>query len=157
MPAMSGLAWIIDLEVLAARPTSPATCSGSRVMPGALALMYSLKPSQRCLPVCEVWSWQIRPILPLPPTSSIMCLAASAAAALLSVWTVDSGMSESTPESKATTGMFAALIFPSRSAAAPESRAAKPMAAGLESRAVWSWLSCSVTACSFSGPTNSTL
>ena len=43
--------------------------------------------------------------LAVPPTASAMCLAASAAAARLSVAAVVSGMSLSTPESNAITGM----------------------------------------------------
>ena len=121
-------------------------------------MKYSLKPSQRCLPVVEVESWQTMPTEPfLSLSSSIMCLAASAAAALLSVWTVVTGMSDSTPESKATTGMPLPLISFRRSAAALESRAAKPMAAGPESRADFSWSVCSVTLVSSCGPTKFTL
>ena len=87
MPTMSSFAWMMALEVSAALVTSPAICSSrSFRSAGALALKYSLKPSQRCLPVVEVESWQTMPTEPfLSLSSSIMCLAASAAAALLSV------------------------------------------------------------------------
>ena len=59
-----------------------------------------------------------------------MCLAASAAAALLSVDAVVTGTSLSTPESNAITGMFCALAWSISGAAALESSAAKPIAAG---------------------------
>ena len=159
MPTMSELAWMMDSEVSAALVTSPAICSSrSFRSAGALALKYSLKPSQRCLPVVEVESWQTMPTEPfLPFRSSIMCLAASSAAFLLFVWTVVTGMVDSTPESKATTGMPLSWISVSRSAAAFESRAAKPMAAGPESRADFSWSVCSVTLVSSCGPTKFTL
>ena len=52
-----------------------------------------------------VWSWTITATLPSLPISSARCLAASAAAALLSVAAVVSGTSLSTPESNAITGM----------------------------------------------------
>ena len=61
------------------------------------------------MPVWLVWSWTTSATLPLPPISSDMCLAASAAAALLSVAAVVSGTSLSTPESNAITGMFCAF------------------------------------------------
>ena len=87
MPTMSSLAWMMALEVSAALVTSPAICSSrSFRSAGALALKYSLKPSQRCLPVVEVESWQTMPTEPdLPLSSSIMCCAASSAALVLFV------------------------------------------------------------------------
>ena len=84
----------------------PPYCTGSTSMSGALAFIHSMKPSRRSMPVWLVWSWTTIATLPLPPISSAMCLAASAAAALLSVAAVVSGTSLSTPESNAMTGMF---------------------------------------------------
>jgi hypothetical protein len=65
-----------------------------------------------------------------------MCFAASAAAALLSVAAVVAGIGLSTPESNATTGMFWLLACCSSGAAARESRAAKPSAAGWRASAL---------------------
>ena len=80
-----------------------------------------------------------------------MCLAASAAAARLSVAAVVSGMSLSTPESKAMTGMPASFACCSSGPAAWLSSAAKPTASGLLSRAVCSIWICWSTSASVSG------
>ena len=87
MPTMSELAWMMDSEVSAALVTSPAICSSEELqVGGGVGLEDSLKPSQRCLPVVEVESWQTMPTEPdLPLSSSIMCCAASSAALVLFV------------------------------------------------------------------------
>src|SRR6478735_1190962 len=153
MPAMSGLAAMIDLVMSADLAWSPPPYWGSStVMPGALAFIQSMKPSRRSLPDPLVWSCTTRATVPLPPSRSDMCLAASAAAALLSVEAVVTGMSLSTPESNAITGMLAALACSSSGAAAWESSAAKPSAAGFLARA---WVSSSIwisTSASVGGP-----
>lgn len=74
-------------------------------IPGAFASRYSTKPSRRATPVAPVWDCAITATLPSPSSWVIMRAAASAAAASLSVETVVSGMSESTPESNAMTGI----------------------------------------------------
>ena len=61
---------------------------------------------------------------PSSPTSSTIFSAASSAAAALSVATVESGMSDSTPESKAMTGMSPLCACSRRGREASESRAA---------------------------------
>ena len=71
---------------------------------------------------------------------------------MLSVATVVTGMSLSTPESKPTTGMLAALACSRSGVAALLSRAAKQMAAGFLSRAVCSMVSCLSTSDSDAGP-----
>ena len=83
------------------------------------------------MPVRLVWSWTTSATLPSPPISSAILSAASAAAATLSVVAVVSGMSLSTPESKAMTGMPASCACCSSGIAAWLSSAAKPMASGL--------------------------
>ena len=135
---------------------SPAAyCVSTISMSGAFSSMYCVNPSTRCCPVCDVWSCATMAILPLP-TSSAMCLAASADAARLSVDTVVTGTSESTPESKAMTGIprdSASVII---GIDASESRAAKPSASGFLSSAVCSMVSCFSTSVSVSGPSNVT-
>ena len=83
--------------------------------------------------------------MPALPTSLHICFAASAAAFLLSVDAVVSGMSESTPESNAMTGMLAVLIWVRVLAAALLSRAAKPMASGFLASALRSMFICDST------------
>ena len=63
------------------------------------------KPSRRSMPVRLVWSWTSTATWPSPPISSAILSAARAAAAMLSVAAVATGMSLSTPESKPTIGM----------------------------------------------------
>ena len=92
------------------------------------------------------------PTLPLPPSSSDMCLAASAAAALLSVAAVVTGTSLSTPESNAMTGIFCALAWSISGALALESSAAKPIAAGFFWIALVSIVTCCSMSCSVGGP-----
>ena len=104
------------------------------------------------MPVREVWSWTMTATLPASPMSSAILSAASPAAARLSVVTVVTGMSLSTPESKPTTGMPAALAFSSSGVAALLSRAAKQIAAGFLSSAVCSMVSCLSTSDSDAGP-----
>jgi len=81
---------------------------------------------------------------------------ASPAALLLSVATVVTGMSLSTPESKPTTGIFFALNCSSSGTAALLSSAAKQTAAGFLSSSAWSISSCLSTCDSFSGPSKLT-
>ena len=78
--------------------------------------------------------------------------AASPAAAMLSVDTVVTGMSLSTPLSKPTTGILASFAFWSSGPAALLSRAAKQIAAGFLSSAVCSIVSCLSTSDSEAGP-----
>jgi hypothetical protein len=82
--------------------------------------------------------------------------AASAAAARLSVDAVVSGMSLSTPESKAMTGMLAALALRSSGIAALLSKAATPMACGFFASAAASMSICLSTMASLSGPSKVT-
>src|ERR671934_935091 len=91
---------------------------------------------------------------PEPPMRLTILSAAAAAAAMLSVAAVVTGMSLSTPESKPTTGIFASLNFCSSGIAALLSRAAKPSAEGFLLYAVCSISSCLSTCDSFSGPSN---
>ena len=81
-----------------------------------------------------------------------MWSAAAPAAAMLSVAAVATGMSESTPESKPTTGILAACAFWSSGMAALESSAAKQMAAGFLASSACSISICLSTWDSFSGP-----
>ena len=81
-----------------------------------------------------------------------MCLAASAAAARLSVAAVVSGMSLSTPESNAITGIPSPSACSSSGAAAWLSRAAKPMASGFLASTLVSMVICSSTSVSAAGP-----
>ena len=115
-----------------------------------------MNPSRRSVPDLLVWSCTTIATLPLPPTSSAMCLAASAAAALLSVATVVTGTSLSTPESNAITGMFCDLACCSSGSAALLSSAAKPRACGDLAMSLVSMLICSSTSASVGGPTNVT-
>src|SRR3954453_11074665 len=132
----------------------PPYWTGSTLMPGALAFIHSRKPSRRSMPVLEVWSWTTMPTLPLPPSRSDMCLAASAAAALLSVAAVVTGTSLSTPESNAMTGIFCALAWSISGALALESSAAKPIAAGFFWIALVSIVTCCSMSCSVGGPSH---
>ena len=88
---------------------SPLYWMSTISMSGSFFSMYSTNPSRRCTPVTLVWSWTTRAILPVWSIRSAMCLAASAAAARLSVVVVVSGTSLSTPESNAMTGILSAL------------------------------------------------
>ena len=90
--------------------------------------------------------------LPLSPINLAIWSAASPAAAMLSVETVVTGMSLSTPLSKPTTGMLAAFAFSSSGPAALLSSAAKQIAAGFLSIAVCSIVSCLSTSDSDAGP-----
>ena len=100
-------------------------------MSGALSPSQLRKPCSRSCPVTEVWELHTMATLPLPPSSSDRCSAACAAAALLSVATVVTGMSEpGTPESKAITGMEASANCCRTVAWAWESSEAKTSAAG---------------------------
>src|SRR5690606_27446588 len=99
-----------------------------------------------------VWSCTTRATFPVPPIASAMCLAASAAAALLLVAAVVSGMSLSTPESKAITGMFWARACCSSGAAARESSAAKPRTSGWRPSAFCSMVTWASTSDSLAGP-----
>ena len=81
-----------------------------------------------------------------------MCLAASAAAALLSVAAVVTGTSLSTPESNAMTGIFCALAWSISGALALESSAANPIAAGFFWIALVSIVTCCSMSCSVGGP-----
>src|SRR5664279_111757 len=92
--------------------------------------MPAMKPSRRSVPLLEVWSWTTMATLPALLMSLHICLAPSAAAALLSVAAVVTGMSESTPESNAMSGIFWDWIWASGAAAALLSRAAKAIASG---------------------------
>ena len=106
MPLRSGCAARIALARSADFAWSPPPYWMSTIsMSGSFSSMYSTKPSRRCCPVSEVWSCTTSATLPVWSIASAMCLAASAAAALLSVAAVVSGMSLSTPESNAMTGM----------------------------------------------------
>ncbi len=71
---------------------------------------------------------------------------------MLSVAAVVTGMSLSTPESKPITGILAALAFSSSGMKALESTAARQMAAGFLSSAVWNISTCLSTMASVSGP-----
>ena len=82
------------------------------------------------MPVRLVESCTMTPTLPDPPMASAILSAASAAAATLSVAAVVIGMSPSTPESKAMTGMPSAWSFSSVGSAAWLSSAAKQTASG---------------------------
>lgn len=95
--------------------------------------------------------------LALPPSASASFLASSAAAALLSVATVVSGMSLSTPESKAMTGMSLDCACWSSGMTALLSRAAMATASGCLSKAPWSWVTCCSTSVSLSGPSKVTV
>jgi len=66
------------------------------------------------MPVRLVWSWMMAATSPELPMNLAMWSAAAPAAAMLSVAAVATGMSESTPESKPTTGILAACAFCSK-------------------------------------------
>ena len=68
------------------------------------------------------------------------------------MWQVVSGMSLSTPELKAMTGIFSACAFFSSGMAALESSAAKPIACGCLASAADSMSICLSTIASVSGP-----
>ena len=55
----------------------PPYWGSSSSMSGALAFIHSMNPSRRSMPDRLVWSCTTRATLPLPPTGSAMCLAAS--------------------------------------------------------------------------------
>src|SRR2546430_17390339 len=101
-----------------------------------------------------VWSCEACATSPLPPMSVAMLSAAAAAAAMLSVAAVVTGMSLSTPESKPMTGMFASFSFGSSGIAALLSSAAKQSALGFLLIAACSISICLSTCDSFSGPSN---
>ena len=91
---------------------SPAPYWGPMIsMSGYASVMRLTKPSLRSMPVRLVWSWMMTPTLPAPPMSSAILSAARAAAATLSVAAVVMGMSLSTPESNAMTGMPLSLAL----------------------------------------------
>ena len=104
------------------------------------------------MPVRLVWSCTMTPTSPEPPIASAILSAAVAAAATLSVLQVVSGMSLSTPESKAMTGMFSACAFFKSGMAALLSSAAKPIACGFFARSAESMSICLSTIASVSGP-----
>src|SRR5208337_241590 len=110
------------------------------------------KPSRRSIPVRLVWSCTMTATSPESPINSAILSAASPAAATLSVLQVVSGMSLSTPESKAMTGIFSACAFFSNGMAACESSAAKPIALGCLARSAESMSICLSTIASVSGP-----
>src|SRR3954449_1416172 len=152
-PLRSGFAVIIDLAMSADFTGSPAPYWTSTTwMFGCLAFIWLTKPSRRVMPVCEVWSWTMTPTLPESPIRPASLSASTPAAAMLSVATVVTGMSLSTPESKPTTGMFAVLAWFRRSPAALLSSAAKQTAAGFALSAVCSIVSCLSTSDSVAGP-----
>src|SRR6478609_5871010 len=152
-PFRSGFAVIIDFAMSADFTGSPAPYWTSTTwMFGCLAFIWLTKPSRRVMPVCEVWSWTMTPTLPVSPISPASLSASTPAAAMLSVATVVTGMSLSTPESKPMTGMLASLACCRREPAALLSRAAKQTAAGLVLRAVCSMVSCLSTSDSVAGP-----
>src|SRR5665647_3222642 len=94
------------------------------------------------------------PTTPLPPSNLDRCLAASPAAALLSVSAVVTGIGLSTPESNAMTGIFAAFACSMRGAAALLSSAANPMASGFFAITLVSIVICFSTSASVGGPSN---
>src|SRR5665647_3935195 len=157
MPLRSGLAWMIDLVMSADLAWSPPPYwASSRVTFGQFALMPAMKPSRRSMPLLEVWSWTTMATLPALPMSAHICLAASPAAAMLSVAAVVTGMLESTPESNAMSGIFMDWIWANGAAAALLSRAANAIASGFLAMALVSiviWFSTSV---SVAGPSNVT-
>ena len=141
-----------------ARSLSKYDSNGSNcvliLMFGYLFLIWSVKPLTRSMPVRLVWSWAMIATSPSPPINSAILSAARAAAAILSVAAVLTGISLSTPESKPMTGMLAALAFSSSGIKALESTAARQMAAGFLSSAVWNISTCLSTMASVSGPSN---
>src|SRR5207247_10854517 len=118
------------------------------------ALIWSVKPLTRSMPVRLVWSWAMIATSPDMPMSEAILSAAAAAALMLSVAAVASGMSLSTPESKPMTGMFWSFAFWSSGIAALLSSAAKQRACGFLLIAACSISICLSTWDSFSGPSN---
>src|SRR5512136_379073 len=106
------------------------------------------------MPVRLVWSCAMTATSPEPPISDAILSAINAAAAMLSVAAVETGISLSTPESKPIIGMLASLAVCSSGAKALESTAARQIAAGCLSRAVWNISTCLSTIASVSGPSN---
>ena len=152
-PFRSGLAVMIALARSADLTGSPAPYWMLTIlMFGYLAFISLTKPSRRVMPVWLVWSWTMTATLPALPIRAAIWSAATPAAAMLSVATVVTGMSLSTPESKPTTGMLASLAFCRYGTAALLSRAAKQIAAGCLSSAVCSMVSCLSTSDSEAGP-----
>ncbi|MCY1375695.1 hypothetical protein D9M69_631280 [compost metagenome] len=156
MPLSLGWACISVLAISADFSWSPPYCTSTTLILGYLALIWFRNPSRRPTPVVLVWSWAITATSPSPPIFSAILSAARAAAATLLVVAVVTGMSLSTPESNAITGMLAALALRSSGMAALLSSAAKPMAEGFLAMAAESMSICLSTCCSVSGPSNVT-
>src|SRR5207245_11224001 len=100
-------------------------CVATILMFGYFDLIWSVKPLTRSMPVRLVWSWAMTATSPALPISAAILSAAVAAALMLSVAAVASGISLSTPESNPMTGMFASFAFWSSGIAALLSSAAK--------------------------------
>ena len=158
MPLRSGLAAMIAFAMSADLAWSPPPYWMSTHLDVRLVVLHLVDEAVAALHagLAEVWSCTTSATLPLSPMSSAMCLAASAAAALLSVAAVVSGMSLSTPESNAMTGMFGVLRLLHAAARRPGCRAPRsrsPPGFLLERVGAASSICCSTSA-SVGGPSN---